>query len=271
VSIYGRQRPSISHNHHQFKATQSTPNVKRPSSYSFLYLYKPSLFSSIRHFPNMLPLFLTTRGILNHDENDKSSKHVCPTEDTTGPTIVPFIGSLTYHQFSTILSGSCAALSTLIICVLIATHAFNYSNPVQQRQIIRITLLVPYVSFFSFLIVWRDNAGGYLVESLDFGCAIALSAFLLFMCDLVLSHPGGFEDLFRQAKGASRKSSPASLRVRYHIPFILMALIIGHSACGMVYCNGSQLLLSSGSQPPSHSQSEHTAKPPTAYTSPTSG
>jgi hypothetical protein len=87
---------------------------------------------------------------------------------------------------------------------------------VQQRQVIRICLLVPWVAFFSFLIVWRNDVGEYLVESLDFGCAIALSAFLLFMCDLVLSHPGGFEDLFgtnAHSSGPRAKDSPMALRV----------------------------------------------------------
>jgi hypothetical protein len=175
---------------------------------------------------DMHPLFLTTRGLLHHDDNgnsNSSSKHVCPTKDTTGPNIVPFVGNLTYHQFSTILAGSCAVLSTLIVGVLIAMHALNYSNSVQQRQIIRIALLVPYVAFFSFLIVWRHDAGMYLVESLDFGCAIALSAFLLFMCDLVLSHPGGFDDLFGHPKVASEKS-PASLKVR-NLIILLFSLL----------------------------------------------
>jgi hypothetical protein len=161
----------------------------------------------------MHTLFIAARGLLKSEE-DKATKRVCPTEDHTGPAIVPFVGDLTYHQFSSILAGACAIISTLLVVVLIALHATNYSNPVQQRQIIRVALLVPYVAFFSFLIVKFNGAGEYLVESLDFGCAIALSAFLLFMCDLVLSHPGGFEQLFNQTSDSDKKSPP-SLRVRY--------------------------------------------------------
>jgi hypothetical protein len=96
----------------------------------------------------MHPLFIAARGLLKSDE-EKAAKRVCPTEDHTGPAIVPFVGNLTYHQFSSILAGACALLSTFIVLVLIVMHAINYSNPVQQRQIIRIALLVPYVAFFS--------------------------------------------------------------------------------------------------------------------------
>lgn len=150
-------------------------------------------------------------------DSDSSSKTVCPSEDTSGPAIVNLVGNLTYHEIATIVSGACGVVSFLIIGALVGTHAMHYSNPVQQRQTIRIALLVPWVSLFSFLIVWLDGVGAYLELSLDFGCAIALSAFLLYMCDLVLSHPGGFDDLFgagAQATPAVRdKKSPPSIRV----------------------------------------------------------
>jgi hypothetical protein len=150
-------------------------------------------------------------------DSHSNSSTICPTTDESGPPIVNFVGNYTYHQLSVILSGSCAILSALIVFALIGSHAIHYSNPVQQRQIIRICLLVPWVALWSFLIVWQDNIGEYLVESLDFGCAVALSSFLLFMCDLVLSHPGGFDDLFgpgAQPDAARGKDSPVSLRVR---------------------------------------------------------
>jgi hypothetical protein len=166
---------------------------------------------------NMHPILLLTRANKGNKDSNSTSDNICPTEDTTGPPIVNFVGNFTYHELSTILSGSCAILSTIIVLVLVSMHAANYSNAIQQRQIIRIALLVPWVALFSFLIVWLDEIGEYLVESLDAGCAIALSAFLLFMCDLVLSHPGGFEDLFRQVpqpkSGARDRNSPQSLRV----------------------------------------------------------
>lgn len=168
----------------------------------------------------MHPLALISRGLLHHDDDNSNStsdsSHTCPIENTTGPDIVPFVSNLTFHQFATILSGACAILSALLAAILITLHATNYSNPVQQRQIIRIILLIPWVALFSFLIVWRDDAGEYLVESLDFGCAIALSSFLLLMCDFVLAHHGGFDDLFgqgAQSRGAFNGASPQWLKV----------------------------------------------------------
>lgn len=163
---------------------------------------------------------LFARGLFDHDPNSNHTltTRVCPSEIIAGPQIVPFVGDFTYHQFATILSGACGIFSTVIVGVLIVLHATNYSNPVQQRQIIRVLLLVPWVSLFCFLIVWLTGAGEYLIESLDFGCAIALSAFLLFMCDLVLSHPTGFDALFGQGAQSrgflNNGESPKALRVR---------------------------------------------------------
>jgi hypothetical protein len=157
---------------------------------------------------------LAARSLLRRREDSKT----CPVNDTHGPKIVVLVGNLTFHQFATIVAGACAILSTLIVGALIALHTFNYSNPVQQRQIIRIMLLIPWVALFSFLVVWRSDAGEYLAPSLDFGCSIALSSFLLFMCDLVLSHREGFDELFGEgakAKGALEGNSPQWMKVSF--------------------------------------------------------
>jgi hypothetical protein len=156
---------------------------------------------------------LIVRQLFNNDEDDSSSASVCPAEDSAGPAIVPFVGDLTFHDFASILSGSCAATAMLVTFTIIFLHATNYSKPVQQRQVIRIILLVPWVALFSFLVVWQSAAGEYLVESLDFGCSIALAAFLLLLCDFVLSNKGGFEDLF--GAGASRKGETAAAGPRW--------------------------------------------------------
>jgi hypothetical protein len=159
------------------------------------------------------------------DDND-DDKHVCPQEDTSGPAIVPLFGDMTYHTFSSILAGACGLASLLIIAFIILRHATNYSNPVQQRQVIRIVLLIPWVSLFSFLIVWQTSAGEYLLESLDFGCAIAISGFLLLLCDYVLSNPDGFDDLFGKgalARGQFIGTSPSWLKVSNTLVFDLLS------------------------------------------------
>jgi hypothetical protein len=133
---------------------------------------------------------------------------------------------------------------------LIALHAFNYSNSVQQRQIIRIVLLVPWVSLFSFLVVWREDAGEYLEGSLDFGCSIALSSFLLLMCDFVLSHDSGFDDLFGPGARSDRmssKDSPAWLKVSPDADIeFYESMLTPNSVVGGASCSSSRAASSYG-------------------------
>lgn len=146
-----------------------------------------------------------------------ATSRVCPPENLDGPAIVPIVGNYTFHEVATIVSGACALFSTLLCALLVAGHATHYSFPVQQRQIIRIVLLIPWVALFSFLVVLEEKAGIYIVMSLDFGCAIALSAFLLLMCDYVLSHSDGFDDLFgagAKSRGGLQTKGPEWLKVR---------------------------------------------------------
>ena len=154
---------------------------------------------------------------------DKDSTITCPVENHQGPPIVPLVGSHTFHNFATILSGACGLASLFIILIAIFQHARHYSSPIQQRQIIRILCLVPWVCFFCFLIVWQIKAGAYLELALDTGCAFALASFLLLMCDYVLSNQNGFQELF--GPGASKSdlfapNSPVWLKVCCSGPFL---------------------------------------------------
>ncbi|KAH6621926.1 organic solute transporter Ostalpha-domain-containing protein [Boeremia exigua] len=176
-------------------------------------------------------LLITRKNHLNASSIvGSATSHVCPVENLNGPAIVPIVGNYTFHEVATIVAGTCALFSIIICIFIIAGHAANYSFPVQQRQIIRIVLLIPWVALFSFLIVLEEKAGVYIVASLDFGCAIALSAFLLLMCDFVLSHPDGFDDLFgvgAMNRGALQTKGPAWFkRVWYGVLQFIPASII---------------------------------------------
>lgn len=157
-------------------------------------------------------LGLAARGLLGSDSNN----HTCPAEDTSGPDIVPLVGSMTFHTLAIVLAGAFSAATLTLSFFHVSQHANHYTCPIQQRQIIRIIFLIPYVAVISFLCVCFDSVGAYIHPALDFGCSFALSAFLLLLCDFVLSNPGGFDDLFGQgawAKGQFTTSSPGWLKV----------------------------------------------------------
>jgi len=217
------------------------------------------------------------RKLFDDDKNDKNI--TCPIDPSSLPEamIKPIIGNLKFHDFATILSGACGVASLIIISAAIIRHAINFSNPIQQRQVIRILLLVPWVALFCFLIVWQEDSGEYLVPALDFGCSIAISSFLLLLCDFILSNPGGFEELFGPGatKGAPvAMNSPPWFKV---CPFTQPSTSSGtqtntsYSEPGISSCNTSPSASSSGSRPPPAWLQAPTAAPATTCISHTSG
>lgn len=142
------------------------------------------------------------------------AKHTCPAEEG-GPPIIPIVGNLNFHQFAIILGGACTILTCLLAGFLIFQHAINYTFPVRQRQIIRIVSLIPFISIASFLCVWLEGAAHYIEPAMDVGTSFALASFLLFLCDLVISNPQGFDELFGNGalvKGPFGSESPPWLK-----------------------------------------------------------
>ncbi|KAF1972725.1 hypothetical protein BU23DRAFT_467256 [Bimuria novae-zelandiae CBS 107.79] len=195
--------------------------------------------------------YLVTRNS-NHDNDGNGTDGVCPSDPYSLPAdqMKPVLGSLTFHEFATILSGACGLASLLVISFAVFQHATNFSNPIQQRQVIRILMLVPWVALFSFLIVWQEGVGEYLVESLDFGCSIAISAFLLLLCDFVLANPGGFDELFgpgasKVAREGETADSPKWLKktwymvLQYFPVAIIMWIAMAISLAVGTYCGAS--------------------------------
>lgn len=130
-----------------------------------------------------------------------------------------------------ILSGACGAFALVISLYLVFSHAMKYSTPVQQRQIIRIVCLVPWVSIISFLSIWLETAGPYIAPALDFGAALALSAFLLLLCDYVLASRYGFNELFGDGaleRGQYAGNSPPWLKKTWYLvlQFIPVSIIL---------------------------------------------
>ncbi|KAF8933870.1 hypothetical protein BGZ52_006531 [Haplosporangium bisporale] len=78
----------------------------------------------------------------------------CPVPvDTTDPSKFISGGSITWkrHYVGWTVAGVCALVATLISLQLMYRHAKNYTNPSQQRHIIRILFMIPIYAIISFL------------------------------------------------------------------------------------------------------------------------
>ncbi|RDW75725.1 hypothetical protein BP5796_06546 [Coleophoma crateriformis] len=106
----------------------------------------------------------------------------CPVADTSNdPTIVPVVGNLTFHTLSIIIGGGCAVLASIVAIFLIIQHATHFSNPAEQKQIIRILCIIPSFALISFLSIWLSSAAEYLKPGLSVVEAFPLAAFFLLM------------------------------------------------------------------------------------------
>ncbi|KAF8523464.1 DUF300-domain-containing protein [Hysterangium stoloniferum] len=95
------------------------------------------------------------------------------------------------HRIGWAIAGGCAVITVLISLYSVATHARNYHNRYEQRQILRI-LYMPaiyaIISFFSFRF-FRDYTYYSLVEVAYE--AVTLSAFMLLLIEYVASTASG--------------------------------------------------------------------------------
>ncbi|KIJ43075.1 hypothetical protein M422DRAFT_170381, partial [Sphaerobolus stellatus SS14] len=95
------------------------------------------------------------------------------------------------HRIGWAIAGGCAALSVLITLFSVWTHARNYRNRAEQRQIIRILYMPAIYGIISFLSYrfFRDYTYYSLVEVVYE--AVTISAFLLLLIQYVAATASG--------------------------------------------------------------------------------
>ncbi|KAK2060047.1 hypothetical protein LY76DRAFT_645023 [Colletotrichum caudatum] len=135
-----------------------------------------------------------------------SDKHVCPEISLTQNASRPLIGSISFYTFNRILSGSFTAASCLVIFSLMFLHATHLSKSNEQIKILRISLLIPFWSIFSFLAVCFPTAEVYLHPWLEFVQAICLGTFFLLLCEFV-SPSAHHRDVFFAALTVKNKKA----------------------------------------------------------------
>ncbi|KAF9652543.1 DUF300-domain-containing protein [Thelephora ganbajun] len=121
----------------------------------------------------------------------------CPAEDTAAIEQSSFFNkngiNWTPHTIGWAVAGGCAALTLLITLVSVLKHCRSYTNPPQQRQILRILCMPPVyalIAFFSYRF-FREFTYYELVQPKP--KAITISAFLLLLIEYVASTASGHE------------------------------------------------------------------------------
>jgi hypothetical protein len=139
---------------------------------------------------------LVKRGIFSGGDNS-----VCPGLDMSGPDIIPIIGNLEFSQFIVYLGGGFAAVTTIIALGIILSHANRFSNPSEQKQIIRICSLLIFFSLISFLSVLVEADAQYLTPLQDLFEAYVFVSFFLLLCAFISNDAEGIENYFGKKAG----------------------------------------------------------------------
>ncbi|KAJ5173168.1 hypothetical protein N7492_005761 [Penicillium capsulatum] len=97
----------------------------------------------------------------------------------------PFVGSLSFYQFSMIVSGACTGIVLILMFGLMGRHATHMSNPNEQLKIMRVVNMIPSYQVLSFISICFPNAYLYIQGFTEVFQGIALYAFLMLLCDFM--------------------------------------------------------------------------------------
>ncbi|KAB2581021.1 hypothetical protein BFW01_g6619 [Lasiodiplodia theobromae] len=92
---------------------------------------------------------------------------------------------VTFHTVAQIIAFVFSAIAIIISLVLIFQHATHYSRPLEQKQIIRILLMIPIYAAVSMLSIHYYHHHTYFEVIRDCYEAFAISSFFALMCHYI--------------------------------------------------------------------------------------
>ena len=117
--------------------------------------------------------------------SDARGNSTCPLpKDEASLLLVgePIVGSLTFQHLILLISIACAGATAVLSLWLILKHLHRYTQPKQQRQIIRIIATPVIFALLSVLAILSYDAANYIIPLRDIYETFALaSLFLLFV------------------------------------------------------------------------------------------
>ncbi|KYK61387.1 DUF300 domain protein [Drechmeria coniospora] len=107
------------------------------------------------------------------------------------------VGPLNFHDLARVIAASCTLIATTLSLFLIWMHALHYTQPSEQRYIIRILFMVPVYALSSlFQLQWYWHAIYFQVIS-DCYEAFAIASFFALICHYVAPDLHSQKDFFR--------------------------------------------------------------------------
>ncbi|KAJ6032569.1 organic solute transporter Ostalpha-domain-containing protein [Penicillium herquei] len=103
-------------------------------------------------------------------------------EDITIHEVDLWDGGITFHELAVIVSAVCTVLAAILAFTIMIGHATHYSNPAEQRYIIRILFMIPVYAISSFLCIYFYRHSVYYELIGDCYEPFAIASFFTLLC-----------------------------------------------------------------------------------------
>ncbi|CAJ2499802.1 Uu.00g026550.m01.CDS01 [Anthostomella pinea] len=131
-------------------------------------------------------VLLVSRGRHDGADGAKGRNTTCeiPAPYTPSPT-TPVAGRYDFYHLNVIVSGACAAFSTVVILLLMWQHATHMSKPKEQMHILRIAWFIPVYAIGIWIMILEPRVYVYLLSFIVIYEAYALAYFYLLLCEIL--------------------------------------------------------------------------------------
>ncbi|OQU98616.1 hypothetical protein CLAIMM_04373 [Cladophialophora immunda] len=103
----------------------------------------------------------------------------------------PVVGDLSYHTLTTYIAAGTTICTWILCSILTLAHLLRYTEPRQQKQIVRLIWTPAVFAIFSFFGVWHYNLANYLTPVAElYECFALIALFFLLVAYLA---PESFE------------------------------------------------------------------------------
>jgi hypothetical protein len=148
----------------------------------------------------------------------------------------PIVGSLTFQHLILIISIACAGATALISLWLILKHLHRYTQPKQQRQVIRVIFTPPAFAVLSVWSILDYNASIYIIPLRDIYETFSLASLFLLFIEYVAPDEDTREAYFFNLENRKKRGGKFSRSKEYDV-------IPGGSWMWFKVCNGPDSLL----------------------------
>ena len=149
-------------------------------------------------------------------------------------TAQPLSVGITLHELMIIISAVCTILSWAIMIPLAWLHLRNWTNPSEQRHIVRVSFTIPIMATFNLFMCWFYNASWYIeplpqiVEA--FGVVSLFYLFVTYVTPNETLREQFYDNIERQSRNGKPKQGregQGSLRWFHTIWILVFQLIVG--------------------------------------------